>query len=408
MTLKEKREARAKAIADARAVLNKADAEKRSLNAEETSAYDKAWAEQERLATEIEREERLLTAENSMTQPAGTTRATAAAPVQTGDAKNVEQEARSKAFTRYLRHGNSALSEAEVRALQASVPSEGGYLVGPEQFVNDLIQNITDAVHIRKRAKVYQLVTAASLGVPAIDTGMSDAEWTSELTTGAVDTALRFGKRALNPSPLSKLAKISERLIRLASQDVQGIVRDELARKFTAAEENGFVNGTGSNQPLGFMVASDDGVPTSRDVSSGNTTTAPTFDGLINCKYALKSAYHANAEWMMHRDVVKVIAKIKDGDGQYIWESSKKVGDPDVLLGNRLIHSEYMPNTLTSGLYIGMFADFSKYSIAESLQFGVQVLNELYAATNQIGYKGYQEIDGMPVLAEAFSRLKLA
>jgi HK97 family phage major capsid protein len=59
-------------------------------------------------------------------------------------------------------------------------------------------------------------------------------------------------------------------------------------------------------------------------------------------------------------------------------------------------------------LYVGAFGDFSFYHIAEGMNFTVQRLDELYAITNQVGFIGRQEIDGMPALAEAFARVKLA
>ena len=55
-----------------------------------------------------------------------------------------------------------------------------------------------------------------------------------------------------------------------------------------------------------------------------------------------------------------------------------------------------------------MIADFSYYWIADALDMRIQRLVELYAATNQVGFIGRLETDAQPVLAEAFSRVKLA
>jgi HK97 family phage major capsid protein len=69
--------------------------------------------------------------------------------------------------------------------------------------------------------------------------------------------------------------------------------------------------------------------------------------------------------------------------------------------------SEYVPNTFTSGLYVGLFGDLRYYWIADSLMFELQRLDELYAETNQVGMIGRWESDGMPILEEAFARVKL-
>ena len=79
------------------------------------------------------------------------------------------------------------------------------------------------------------------------------------------------------------------------------------------------MTGSGSGQPLGMFTASDMGISTGRDVSTANTSTAFTVDGLINAKYSLASPYltSSNLVWILHRDAVKMARKFKDGDGRY-------------------------------------------------------------------------------------------
>ena len=157
-----------------------------------------------------------------------------------------------------------------------------------------------------------------------------------------------------------------------------------------------------------MFTASDDGISTSRDVSTGNEDTSVTFDGLKEAKYTLKPNYWPRARWIFHRDAVKQISKLKDGEGQYIWQPAVVQGDPDRILSFPVDMSEYAPNTFTSALYVGVLGDFSNYWIVDALDMEMQRLVELYAATNQIGFIGRKETDGMPVLEEAFVRVKLA
>ena len=79
--------------------------------------------------------------------------------------------------------------------------------------------------------------------------------------------------------------------MRKALLSVDSIVRERLAYKFAVVMENAYINGSGSNQPLGFMVASDWGIGTGQDISTGNTATAFTADGLINAQMNLKLQY---------------------------------------------------------------------------------------------------------------------
>jgi len=167
------------------------------------------------------------------------------------------------------------------------------------------------------------------------------------------------------------------------------------------------MNGTGALQPLGIFTASDNGISTSRDVSTGNTATSIMFDNLKECQYTLKGQYRSKARWIFHRDAVKQISKLKDGEGRYIWQQSVVVGQPDRILNFPVHESEYAPSTFETTCYVGMLGDFSRYWIVDALTMTIQVILELYAATNQNGYFSRSETDGMPVLEEAFVRVKL-
>lgn len=273
--------------------------------------------------------------------------------------------------------------------------------------MNRLIQAIDDQVFIRQWATPNTVTQAQSLGVPTLAADPADADWTSELGTGNEDSSMSFGKRELKPNPLAKRIKVSNRLLRL-TPEVESLVILRLAYKFGITYEKAGMTGNGANQPLGVFTASADGISTSRDMSTDNTATAFTTDGLKNAKYALKGGYWPRARWLFHRDGVKLLAKLKDGDGRYMWQNSIQLGQPDMLDGIPLFTSEYVPNTFTTGLYVGILGDFSYYWIADALDFSIQRLNELYAATNQTGFIGRLESDGMPVLEEAFVRVKLA
>ena len=219
---------------------------------------------------------------------------------------------------------------------------------------------------------------------------------------------MKFGAREFKPTPLAKRIRISKKLLRSSAIPIEQLVQERLAYKFAVTQEKAFLLGNGAGQPLGLFAASSSGVTTARDVSTGNTTSAVTMDGLINAKYSLKSGYLANAKWLFHRDGVREVAKLKDNDGSYLWQPSKKDGEPDMLLGQPIIMSEYVPNTFTTGQYVGIIGDLSYYWIADALDMQIQALFELYAEANQVGYIARMETDGMPVLAEAFARVKLA
>lgn len=403
------RRERSKHLEECRALLDKAEEEGRELTAEEEQEYDRRWNEAEKLEKRIKRKEDLAAEEKRLEelQDGEPPKESPAGP-EGGDRSNPrDSEEYRKAFKQYLRSGHIRVPE-EIRAIQADLDVSGGYLVTPQQFVNQLIKAVDDAVIVRQLATVHTVDKAESLGAPSLDSDPADPIWTSELGTGDEDSSMGFGKRELFPHPLAKRIKVSNKMLRVSSYDVEGLVRQRLAYKFAVTEENAFLNGTGDEQPLGVFVASDNGISTSRDVSTGNTTTSIKFDGLIEAKYALKAQYWGKARWIFHRDAVKQIAKLKDGEGQYIWRESVRAGEPDRVLNIPLSISEYAPNTFSTGLYVGIIGDFSFYWIADALNMQIQRLTELYAETNQTGFIGRLECDGMPVLEEAFCRVTLA
>lgn len=410
MRLKELREERGSVIGAARALLDKAESEKRDLSDEESGLYDQYIKKSDELHKRIEREER----QQELDRQA----ASRAADKQKEDASVDHHSGRPKSkrateeyreiFGRYLTGGRDACSPDEIRALAADVGTQGGYLVAPEQFVADLLKSLDDQVFIRPLATKFRVDKAESLGAPSLDADPADSDWTTELQTGNEDSAMSFGKRELHPHPVSKRLKVSNKLLTRSTMPVEQIVRDRLAYKFAITQEKAFLTGNGANKPLGLFVASAMGIPTSRDVATDNTGTSITFDGLYNAKYALKGAYWPKAQWLFHRDALKQISKLKDTQNRYLWEPSQQVGQPDLLLGKPVMMSEYVPNTFTVNQYVGMFADFSYYWIADAMDLQVQRLVELYAETNQVGFIGRLESDGMPALAEAFVRVQLA
>lgn len=398
-SIREMRENRAALVAQSRAILDTANAEGRDLSGEETATFDRLFGEIEGLGKRIERDERVAALEAEMASVVDARRPERPAPAN-------DVMAQFRAWLRAPRAPDGPA--AEFRSLAQNVSVDGGYLVAPQQFVADLIREIDDAVFIRGMATRYTLTGAHSLGIPTRTARVSDFDWTTELQTGAEDTQLGFGKREMKPYPLAKRIKISKTLLRNAALPVDTIVRNEMSYTYGVTMEKAYLTGHGNQQPLGVFTPSNDGIPTSRDVSTGNTTTAIGADNLFEVKYALKAQYQRSAAWMFHRDAVKAIAKLKDNEGQYLWSTSLRDGEPDTLLGRPVYMSEFVPNTFTTGKYVGIFGDFRNYWIVDSLGLDMQPLMELYAETNQMGLITRYEGDGAPVLAEAFARVKLA
>ena len=419
--IQEHLQARKKALEAGRAILDKATEEKReTLTAEEQTTYDKLWDEAAELRSKVdllEREERQAAADRELEDLEERGGRGLDDDDGDGDGDDGDLETRGSphaskeyraAFGSWLGRGFAGIPEAEQRALSVGSDVEGGFTVAPLQMVQRLLKDVDDRVYIRDWATNFQIPKAQSLGAPRLETDPSDAEWTSEIATGSEDSAMGFGKRILSPHPLAKRLKVSNNFLRQSALNGEQLVRDRLAYKFGVAFEKAGMTGSGASEPLGIFTASSDGISTSRDEATDNTTTAMTVDGLINAKYKLKPAYWRAARWLFHRDGQKQIAKLKDSNNQYLWRESVRAGEPDRLLNVPTFMSEFAPNTFTAGLYVGIIGDFSHYWIADALDMVIQRLTELYAEANQTGFIGRLESDGMPVTEEAFVRVTLA
>lgn len=421
MTLAEKRQKRGQLVQQMRAIQAKADDEKRSLSAEESQNWDKIDAEQEKLKGEIEREEkessrsaRLAELDAELSRPASAAQRPAAGGGARSQGTNVLESAEYRsAVDAYIRGeldmaGVRAQIEARAETLQVGLFAKAGALVMPQQMAAGLLQAVDNETFMLQLASVERITQAESLGIATLDTDIDDADWTVELKTGSQGD-LAVGKRELRPHPAAKRVLVSNTLLRRTAGGAESLVNQRIAYKFGVTLEKGGLTGTGFQQPLGAFIANANGIPTSRDVSTGNTATEIKADGLIEAKHAIKSAYWNSPKfsWIFHRDAVKVIRKQKDGNGQYLWAPGLTGGVPDRILEVPYKMSEYAPNTFTSGLYVGIIGDWRYYQFVIAMDFTLQRLTELYAETNKTGFIGRMEADGQPVMAEAFARVKL-
>jgi len=403
-------EERANVWEKAKELVDRAEAENRDFTAEEQVQYDKMFDEMDSLAKRAKRLEEQEKEERELDKPVNNPIFKATLGEKDDRAAKVMD-----AFRSYIMTGAIKPELRDLQVLSGETPADatwGGYMVPPQQFIAELIKALDNAVFMRRIARVFRVTTSDSLGAPVLDTDMSDAAWTTEVQdltgAGLLDTAMRFDKRELKPQQLAKSIKVSMKLLRVSAIPVEALVRDRLAYKFATAMENAFLNGTGTGEPLGVFCQSASGISANRDISTGNTATAISADNLIEVKYALKAQYRNGAQWIFHRDAIKQIAKLKDGEEQYLWRQGLAAGAPDTILNLPVNESEYAPSTFTTGEYVGILGNFQFYWIAELFGMEIQRLSELFAATSQVGFIGRMWADGAPVLEEAFARVKLA
>ena len=195
---------------------------------------------------------------------------------------------------------------------------------------------------------------------------------------------------------LATMIKVSEELLNDSAFDMPGYIAREFARRIGAAEEEAFIIGNGSGRPLGVLAATG-GAETGVTAASA---TAITMDEVMDLFYSLRAPYRRNSVFMMNDATVKALRKLKNGNGDYLWQPSVTAGTPDTLLNRPVYTSAYMPTIAASAKTI-LFGDLSFYWVADRAGRSFKRLNELYAPTGQVGFLSSERVDGKLVLPEA-------
>ena len=390
MTIIELRAKRSKAWEAAKAFAETHTNSNGVLSAEDTQTYERMEQEIIDLGKEIQRRERqeALDAELNMpvNKPLTSSPANAEKP-KTGRASNEYKED----FGRHLR-GKKPIHNV----LSESVDADGGYLV-PEEFEKDIVRGIDETNIIRSIAKV--ITTANDRKIP-IAVGHSVATWTAE-NAAYTESNPTFGQKQIDAFKLTDLVRVSIELLQDAAFDIEGYIIKEFSYAFGVAEEQAFCVGAGVNQPTGIFTADGGEI----GVTAGSAT-AVTIDDVINLVYSLKAPYRKNAKFLMNEATISLIRKLKDGNGNYLWQPSVQAGQPDKILGYDVFTTPFAP-TIAGGALAIAFGDFSNYWIGDRGGRTVQRLNELYATNGQVGYVATERVDGKVILPEAIKLLKM-
>lgn len=382
-------ERRAKQIADMRAILDKADAEKRDLTAEERQNYDAAENDLSNLEKDIQREERQAQREASMAASANGAGRNPNPGAQLENRTGTAAPEYRSAFLGYMRGSH----DFERRALQIGTDSEGGYLC-PDEFEKRLIDTLNEENIMRGLCTIVRSDSGDKV-IPVV-ASHGAASWIAEEGAFA-ESDDAFGTQTLGAHKVGTLIKISEELLNDSAFDMESYIAKEFARRIGAAEEAAFIAGNGTGKPTGLLATAETGVTTA-------AAAAITSDEIIDLVYSLKPQYRKKASFIMQDATVKAIRKLKDGNQQYIWQPGMQAGQPDRLLGYA-IHNSGNMEAVAAGKKAIAFGDYKYYWISDRQGRHFQRLNELYAANGQIGFRAWQRVDGKLLVPEAVKLL---
>jgi HK97 family phage major capsid protein len=314
------------------------------------------------------------------------------------ETKSESEEIERKAFELFLRKGKEALAADEVKSLRVSDDTAGGYLA-PAEFSAEVDKNIVQFSPVRQAARVGQ--TASGSVIIPKRTGAPTGGWVGETETRS-EAAATYGQAEIPIDEFACYVDVSNKLLEDAAVDVAAEVAFDLAEEFGRGEGAAFVSGNGVKKPLGFM--SDTNIA----YTPGTDANLIKADGLIDLFYALAPFYRQRAVWMMNGSTLAAIRKLKDGQGQYLWQPSLVVGQPETILGRPAVEAVDMPS-ITGNAYPVVLGDFaSGYRIYDRI--AMSLLRDPYsqATSGLTRFHARKRVGGRVVRAEAIRKLKIA
>lgn len=386
MTILELREKRAKAWAAAKAFLDSHRNEKGVLFAEDDATYTKMEQEITDLGKEIARMERQEALDAELNRP--TASPLTGKPLgnagpdepKTGRASDAYRQGMLKALRTNFKQITDVLSEG--------VDENGGFLV-PEEYDRRLIDVLEEENIFRRLG-----TTITTSGQHKINIAGSKpaASWIEE------GGALSFGDAAfsqiiLDAHKLHVAIKVTEELLYDNAFNLENYILTQFGKALANAEEDAFLNGDGSGKPLGIFAATGGGQ------TAGTLTAAIKSDDVLDLVYALKRPYRKSASFIMNDKTLSALRKLKDNNGQYLWQPSYQAGEPDRVLGYAVHTSAYTPESAIA------FGDYSYYNIGDRGTRSFQELRELFAGNGMVGFLAKERVDGKLVLPEAIKVL---
>lgn len=386
MTIQELIEARNKAWQTAKAFVESRRDKDGLLSAEDSKTYAEMEQKIKDYSAEIERTEQMNAIENELSKPVGKPILTE--PMQ-GDRVNKKTGRASDEYKNDMLAALRTNFKQVSNILQEGVDADGGYLV-PEEYDRRLIDVLDEENIMRKLGTKITTSGDHKINIAATKPAAAWIEEGGSLTFG--DAA--FDQILLDAHKLYVAIKVTEELLYDNAFGLENYIITQFGKALSNAEEEAFLNGTGTGQPLGIFADKGGG-------TVAKTAESLTSDDVVNLVYALKRPYRKNAKFILNDNTIAQIRTFKDNNGAYMWQPALMQGEPDRLLGYEVYTSPYAPLDAVA------FGDFKYYNIGDRGTRSFKQLTELFAGNGMIGYVAKERVDGKLILPEAVQILKI-
>lgn len=380
-TIVELKQERARLIGEARDLIDTAEAANRDLESTEVETYGRLDGEIEALNSRIERQERAEQRDRD---------AAAEPPAPTGGGDDLADEfravARGEQRSLVVNFTEQGIKRAQ-RDLVKGTDTAGGHTV-PETFVARLYEFLTETSAIRQ-TNVTVLTTGSGekMLVPKLSAHGSAA---LVAEGGAIpENDPTFGQAELDAFKYGQLIQLSSELIADTGINILEFIARDAGRALGEATGTHYVTGTGTGQPAGVVTDSTLGV-------TAASATAVTADEIIDLYFSVIQPYRRNGYWMMDDTTLAKLRKLKDSNGQYLWEPALREGVPDRILGRPVVTDHNMASAAINAKTV-LFGDFSAYYIRDVGSLRFERSADFAFNTDLVTFRSIMRTDGQLV-----------
>lgn len=302
-----------------------------------------------------------------------------------------DEDMEKKIFRKALVSGKRepSYTPEELRYLEKRAEIAG--IKTDENFVpKDMIAAIEVAMKsmsgMMEACSIISTAKGSDLTLPSVDDTTAESYIIGELEE-AKEEAKEFGSITMKSFTFTApVIPVSYEALQDSVFDMESLIARLLGEAHGRGLNRRLTTGNGTTQPEGILTATPVGATAASD-------TAITFDDLLDLIANVDPAYAASGKWMFNNNTLYALMKIKDNNGQYIWQPATTNGPQAMVWGKQYSINTHMPDIATGATPI-LFGALSKYQIRIVKNFSIQVLREMYAKRRAIGIMGFGRFDG--------------
>lgn len=277
--------------------------------------------------------------------------------------------------------GNDSHAEQRYRDLQAKARevkdvsltnAAGGFAV--PKIISDVIGRMVLA-QSEIVANVRNVQATTSDYQELVSVNVATYTWAAEADSRAATVTPVLRNRKPTSGELYAYATTSNFALQDMAFSVEAWIAEAVAEGFSVGLSSALWNGNGSSKPTGLIngapvstadwaspLRSQEVIQYKAITAHGSPFAASGFNGddLINLAYSLNPRYRTNARFAANTATQGYIRRLKTTNGDYVWQPSLQLGQPDRVIGFPMFTWEDCGTATTGNALPVIFGDFNQ------------------------------------------------